>query len=554
MKNVVQWLRLIFEGSFISTLYSIGYHIKQLKQLKTVDFDNILNYYKSNKKQGIAEKNILIEYNLDEPFSVSLFMISYLFLSHKYVTNPVVIIKKWTLFEFKFLFRKYGVKKIVYLYSWNHLYYKMKAVATVIKNLQNLSYVENYGWHLFADGIDLGDLAYDEFLRFTNLPTYRHMDLKFLLFLINKMAIFYRYKSILKKYEITDMITSDIVYMSKGSVVRAAALLKKEIFVYYQTGQSKINLSVRKATTTLARRYQVYEEYYIEKIINKYGKQRLLVEYEEYMTKRMTGVSINFDAQFVYQNIEINNKNDFFTRFKKHRWGKNIFIFSHAFLDAVKCCETLYSDYYTWLYNTLVALVEKSHYHNIFVKPHPSEELYQCNITVRSVVDEINERYNGEIVYLDKKVHNDVVFKVCDAIITVCGTIALEAVPHGIPVLAAGKGSYNKANIVIQPQTIDDYLAYLTNIENTPAPAPETVEIAKLCFLLYEKYFFIKTFFFFFLDLSSVIKNNVDILSFYAELNSFYSINKLLEEDPLYKMFCYMIDNDYNDTIDLTDG
>jgi hypothetical protein len=174
---------------------------------------------------------------------------------------------------------------------------------------------------------------------------------------------------------------------------------------------------------------------------------------------------------------------------------------------------------------------------------------------VKSIVDEVNNKYNAEIIFLDKKVHNGVIFNLADSIITSCGTIAIEAVPHGVPVLVASYPPYEKANIVIQPHSIDEYKNYLMNIEKIPKPSNDVMERAKLCFLLYSKYFFVFASFLHTVSpmawtgvVSEIKRDRGKNFSIYNQL---YKTNISLDDEPLYKMFSYMIDKHHHDTIDI---
>jgi len=67
----------------------------------------------------------------------------------------------------------------------------------------------------------------------------------------------------------------------------------------------------------------------------------------------------DIDNANVYLNTDINSIEELKIKYAIHQNAKNFFIYSHAFVDAVKYFETLYSDYYTWLYETLILLSKK---------------------------------------------------------------------------------------------------------------------------------------------------------------------------------------------------
>jgi hypothetical protein len=553
--NLIKYiLGFLLEGTFIKGIIKAPQHIANLKYLKKIDLSNIEKYFIKNKRQGISERNILIEVFFEHPpMNINNFII-HLLLGHRYATSTIALIYNYWFFECKYLSKKCNIKDVAYIYNWAFLFYKIKAVLAFIKNIKHLTYTEDFGWHIFADGIDIGDLVYDGFLRYTNLPTYRKMDTRFALYIINYLFYFYRYKAIIKKNKITDIILSDLVY-DYGILVRAASTFDRKIFIYASYGHKPIDISVNIASKNIIPKQRTFDPCLLEKLIELYGKDSLLKEYDIYFNKRINADDSNqLDLQYVYKNTEINSIADFNKYYQRHTKGKNIFIFSHAFVDAVKYCDLFFSDYYTWLYETCRRLTKKSNIHNIYVKPHPSEILYKCVVTVKDVIKEINNKYDGEIVFLDKKVNNKIIFNIADIIVTGAGTIAVEAAPQGIPVLVAARTYYEKVNMVIQPQTKDEYFKYLDNIEKVSSPSKDIVERAKLYFMLFSKYFFVSASFLSRFSIEDMSKDMTAQLKekYYHLYNALFQSEIPLAEEPLFQMFEFMIDNGFHDTIDLT--
>jgi hypothetical protein len=554
LKKIKNILRLLLNGSLICIVYDLKTHLRRLKTLKQVDFSNINKYHSVNKKRGFPEKIVLIEMILEQPSAVSINSIVNLLISHKYVTKTIGIVKDRFCFEMKFFARKYNIQKLVYIFTWRNIHYKIRAIMAFVKNYKNLVYSDGSGLNIFVEGINIGDLIYDEFLRYTNLPTYRKLDLQYALFIINSLFYFYRYKSIIEKYNITDIVTSHTVYAVYANLIKAAASLDRKIAIYNWGSSNPLNVSVNEVSRgsgEFIRKPLTYEKVLADKLIDTYGKDYILHEYDIYMKQRLSGVNKDdLTIKYAYNNVDVTTKSKFVENYMQYPNGKNIFIFSHAFVDAVRGCETLFSDYYTWLYQTMVFLAEKSHSHNIYIKENPLSPLYYCPVTTESVVKEVNSKYNANFFFLDKKVSNSVIFEIADSIVTSNGTIAIEAAPHGVPVLVAAFPIYKNANIVIQPSSIEEYKRYINSIENLPLPSREVIERAKICFMLYEKYFFVSASFL--KKFNTINGITPDFKEVFSEINSIYNLDILLEDEPLYKMFSYMLDNHHHDTIDLT--
>lgn len=545
---MIKTIKLLLQGSFVYQLRSYFLAKKNLKNIKKVDFTNIENYFQKYKKSGKNEKNILVELFFEHPSTNNNNYIVNLLLGCKYTIKTIGFLKYSSCSDLKYVANKYNISQFDYVYSWKNFIYKYKAFISVVKNLGNLKYDKKFGWHIYVDGVEIGDLIYDQFLRYTNQPTYRKLDLNFLLYIFNSLFYFHRYKDILLKHNITDIILSHGVYAEYGILARVAALLEKDIKIYQWYNLNPMNISVHTANKEYIRKPRFYETNLMDKLISVNGKETILSEYDEYMHKRLKAEDKNqIDLAFVYQNNDINSIDEFRENYEMND-GKNIFIFSHAFVDSVKYVHwSLYSDYYTWLYETLVILADKSKEHNIFIKAHPSESMYKCDITVKSTIAEINQKYGANFIYLDKKTHNSVVFDLADSIITSNGTVAIEAVCYSIPVLVAASTLYENAKTVVQPKTINEYREHLENIENINKPTVEMVERAKLCFMFYSKYIYVP---------ASFLRNgqpfgNANRIEEYSNYNEKYTISERLENELLYKRFCKMLEEDDNDIINI---
>lgn len=542
-------IKLILQGSFIYQLRNYFLAKNNLVKIKKADFTNIQNYFKKYKKEDKKEKNVLVELFFEHPSTNNNNYIVNLLLGYKYSINTIGFLKYSSCIDLKYVANKYNISDFAYVYSWKNFIYIIKAFISLIKNLKNLKYDKNFGWHIYVDNIEIGDLIYDQFLRYQNQPTYRKIDITFLLYIFNALFYFHRYKAVLKKYDITDIVLSHGVYSEYGLLVKAAASLEKDINIFQWFNLNPINISVHKANKEYIRKPRFFEQKLMDKLIEVYSKENLLLEYDQYMKRRLEAKDKNqLDLAFVYMNNDINTIVEFKKKYKMDK-EKNIFIFSHAFVDSVKYVHwSLYSDYYTWLYETLVTLVNNSKEHNIFIKAHPSESLYKCDITVKSTIDNINKKYGANFIYLDQKIHNSVVFDLADSIITSNGTVAIEAVCYGIPVLVSASTLYENAKTAVQPTSVEEYKKYLHNIQNINKPTDEMIERAKLCFMFYSKYIY---------SPASFLRNgepfgDADRISEYNKYSEKYYTNIKLECEPVFKNFNEMIDKNENDIIYIT--
>ena len=538
LKYVKHILSLSKKGTFLDYIIYYLKAIPKVKQLKKINFSNITIYFNENSSFIKSNRNVLLEFFSDFPSMVHNICNRNLFLENLKNTNSVALLQYNSDIKMKYLARVYGINKFVSVHTYKNILYRYMSLIFLIKNLKLFKYTKTYGWSIVCEGIEIGDLIYDQFLRFSNLPTYRKMDLRFLLYIYNSIILFYRYKDILVENKITDVILSHDVYADCGIFFRVAYLVDPDIKFYNGDTINLGYLTVQNATKGHIKKPRVLYKNNMVAMFSKIPKEALLREYENIMLLRTSGKNYkDIDNANVYLNTDINSIEELKSKYAIHQNGKNFFIYSHAFVDAVRYFETLYSDYYTWLYETLILLSKKTLKHNFYVKAHPSEHFYKCDVTVKSVVDEINTKYGAKFIYLDKKINNNVVFKHADACFTCAGSIAFEAPCFGVPVFTASN-FMEEVKTTINSMTIDEYKRNLETIDNLQRLNDDVVERARLYFVLYDKYFLI--------DLENPI-NEVFGASYkqYEFINSSILNSPKITEQALFKSFKYIIENNY---------
>jgi hypothetical protein len=537
-KYIKHILSLFKRGTFLDYIIYYLKAIQKVKQLKKIDFSNITIYFKENSNSVKSDRNVLLEFFSDYPVMVHNICNRNLFLENIKNTNSIALLQHNSDIKMKYLAKVYGINKFVSVYTYKNILYRYMSLIFLIKNFKFFKYKKTYGWSIVCEGIEIGDLIYDQFLRFTNLPTYRKIDLRFLLYIYNSIILFYRYKDILIENKITDIILSHDVYADYGIFFRVAYLVDPDIKFY---NGDTINLgyfTVQNATNGHIKKPRVLYKHDKVAIFSKFPKEELLKEYENIMLLRTSGKNYkDIDNSNVYLNTDINSIEELKSKYAVHQEGKNFFVYSHAFVDAVRYFETLYSDYYTWLYETLILLSKKTLKHNFYVKAHPSEHFYKCDVTVKSVVDEINTKYGAKFIYLDKKINNNVVFKYADACFTCTGSIAFEAPCFGVPVFTASN-FMEEVKTTINSMTIDEYKRNLETIDNLQRLSDDAIERARLYFILFDKYFLI--------DLENSINDVfVDSYKQYEFINSSILNSPKVTEQVLFRAFKHTVANNF---------
>ncbi len=538
LKCVKHILSLSKRGTFLDYIIYYLKSIPKVKQLKKIDFSNITIYFKENSNSVKSDRNVLLEFFCDYPVMVHNICNRNLLLENIKNTNSIALLQHNSDIKMKYLARVYGINKFTSVYTYKNILYRYMSLIFLIKNFKFFKYKKTYGWSIVCEGIEIGDLIYDQFLRFSNLPTYRKIDLRFLLYIFNSIILFYRYKDILVENKITDIILSHDVYADYGIFFRVACLVDPDIKFYNGDTINLGYLTVQNATKGHIKKPRVLYKNDTVAIFSKFPKEELLKEYENIMLLRTSGKNHkDIDNANVYLNTDINSIEELKSKYAVHQEGKNFFVYSHAFVDAVRYFETLYSDYYTWLYETLILLSKKTLKHNFYVKAHPSEHFYKCDVTVKSVVDEINSKYGAKFIYLDKKINNNVVFKHADACFTCAGSIAFEAPCFGVPVFTTSN-FMKEVKTTINSMSIDEYKRNLETVDNIQRLSDDVIERARLYFILFDKYFLT--------DLENPI-NDVfgDSYKQYEFINSSIPNSPKVAEQVLFRAFKHTVANNF---------
>ena len=215
-KYVRDILSLSKRGTFIDYIFFYVRSVSKVKQLSKIDLSNISKYFKENSNFIRSNRNILVEFFSDYPIMVHNICNFKLLLENLGATNSIALLQYNSDIKMKYIANIYGIDSFIPVYTFKNILYRYKALIFLFNNCKTFNYNKTCGWNIICEGIEIGDLIYDQFLRFTNLPTYRKMDLRFLLYIYNAITLFYRYKDILIENKITDVVLSHNVYADYG--------------------------------------------------------------------------------------------------------------------------------------------------------------------------------------------------------------------------------------------------------------------------------------------------------------------------------------------------
>lgn len=488
---------LLFAARFLCNFSFIGY-LKNRTYTSEIQLNNITNFWKSwlvadNK---VATNHILVDALLFHPRYLSQ-NFSLANLLRKENNADVISLVRYSNDEAtKQVSSAFDINQFAYCYKPFNMAVSISAFAHTFNNLRTLGYKKHIGISVFADDMDIGEFIYDEYLRLTNLPTKRRITIDYIAFVYRSLYLYYRYKQIFQKHNITHVVIGHTVYSIWGMLLPAAKSTGLNISFYNwcdATGTARVTLT-KQISSAKVRKPGYMKKEYLDILLEKYGTEEISSHFNSLMFNRLSGNVLDKDSANVYKNTEVKSVDSFKGQYELPGRSGHVFIYAHAFVDAVKYSRwTVYSDYFTWLEETLLHLVVKSVTTNVYVKPHPSEHLYACDITAKMLVERINQQYNASFVFLDKKVSNTVVFDLANSIITSCGTINIEASCYGIPVILAGEFGNEKIGYTYPCKTEKSYFETLDRCNNLPRLSERQVLLARIYYCWYMDYMYLSS-------------------------------------------------------------
>ena len=435
------------------------------------------NYWKKEKRKKKNNGNILVSILRNNLVELEVGMRTAKVLKEIYGFDIKALSSDFNLKSSKYskLLEAYNENKIIYL-KRILLFNPFILIYSCIKALYiffSLNDLKKFCELKFL-GIQIGDLIYDSYIRFTK-GIYCIKKDKFLFKLILKTVINSMiYNKIYKKYSIKALVVVDYSYLDLGPLIRMA--VKYKILVILSVKNLKIlnerNIDRHFYSLDLSK----------SELLDKYRGKNIESIVNEYLEKRFEGEIKQIDVKIAYKDKKIYLKEELIKMLNLDLNKKNIMIMPHCFSDVPHIDIGLYIDYYEWLLE-LIKKVKNINNVNFIIKPHPASYLY-------------NEKGEVEDLLKKEKVTNIKIFpkdgstasikNIADVILTVRGTAGLEFSTFGIPCVNAGKGYYSGFGFNIEPNTIEEYEELLKNLDKIEKLTDEQIKLAKI--VLYEIY------------------------------------------------------------------
>jgi hypothetical protein len=182
-------------------------------------------------------------------------------------------------------------------------------------------------------------------------------------------------------------------------------------------------------------------------------------ELAEFLRKRRDGASEIF-VQDGYFNSGI-GPDALANRLRLDDTKRNVFLFSNLHWDVgLSDRSGLFANVIDWVLGTIESVRDAENVH-LYVKPHPAE-IYGSSESLQGVGQIIRERYpdglpNVTIIEPHWKINTYELFPHIDLGVIFNGTLGLEMMLDGIPVVSTGLTTHQGLGFAYEPQTLSEY-------------------------------------------------------------------------------------------------
>lgn len=160
------------------------------------------------------------------------------------------------------------------------------------------------------------------------------------------------------------------------------------------------------------------------------------------------------------------------SRLNIQRSKRNIFLFSNIYWDVgLSENGALYTDVISWVLGTIELLKDNSDLH-LYIKPHPGEVFGSASSRkgIRQIVRENYPQLPDNVTIIDPewRIKTYDLFSHIDLGVIFTGTLGLEMMLAGIPVVSTGATTHYGLGFAAEPKTEAEYLGLLLGEKEPP--------------------------------------------------------------------------------------
>ena len=334
------------------------------------------------------------------------------------------------------------------------------------------------------DNIPVGDLIYDDYLRYESLGTLDSINKKLECYYQFALNCFNSYKKLFDGYngKIIATVQDHTVYIIGGILSRIALSSGAQVFSNH--GRSSPLILKKYASSDhisdCALNISPSSFQFVYNRLDKNAKETGFQIISDYLIKKIPHNHTLLDAQ----KFRHYARKDLLCQLNLDPAKPVVFIMSHSMGDAPhQQGKMLYEDYYQWLLRTL-EIVKDIKGVNWIVKEHPFDFAYSKHFTFSSAIEPYAHCYQ-HIRKSPPDMHPGSLIDAADALVTARSTACLEAAVFGKQSVMAGESFISGHGIVTEPETKEAYIAALMSLKQPSPLSCEIIDRAKAYAYLY---------------------------------------------------------------------
>jgi hypothetical protein len=303
---------------------------------------------------------------------------------------------------------------------------------------------------LVLDGIWVGDLIYDTYLREFNEPTIVIEDHIFQGFLLESLELFIFWQDFFENHDVSAVNVSHCAYTA---AIPYRFAIENNIPAYQVTTNHLYRMSKSN--------YFAYNDfyYYRERFSNlPEDIKKLGLDKAKERIQRRFGGEVGVDMAYSTKSAWGSSNYDILLR-KSSK--KKILIATHCFFDSPHGNGiSIFPDFYEWL--KFLGKVSEVTDYDWYLKTHPD---YRPE--TMDVLDDLMQKYPKLTLLPADSSHHQIIEEGIDVALTVYGTIGFEYAALGIPVISCSKNNpHIDYNFNIHPKDEEEYRDILHNLDS----------------------------------------------------------------------------------------